>query len=227
MIRPKELILFDLDGTMVDTVPDLAQAIDVMQAGLGLPLRGEDKVRLWVGNGMDRLVKRALTGSMDDEPDSALYERGREIFMQAYAERPCDKSRFYPGVKDFLGHLKTGKYKLGCVTNKSGRFTDRLLQLLGIYDEFAIVLSGDTLSQRKPDPLPLIHAGEQLGVHPDRMLMIGDSLTDVRAARAAGVDIVCVSYGYNQGCDINDAKPDRVVHSLSELADFLPGALAA
>lgn len=227
MLKPKELILFDLDGTMVDTVPDLTQAIDTMQAELGLPLRGEDKVRLWVGKGIDRLIKRALTDSGDGEPDPALYERGRAIFMESYAARPYDKSRFYPGVKSFLDHLKTVDYRLGCITNKRSRFTDKLLQLLGIYDDFAIVLSGDTLPQRKPDPLPLIHAGERLGVMPDKMLMIGDSLTDVRAARAAGVDIVCVSYGYNEGRDIREAQPDRVVDSLAELVDFLPGALAA
>lgn len=227
MFSQKELVLFDLDGTLVDTVPDLTTAIDTMRAGLGLPLHGEDKVRLWVGNGMDRLVRRALTDDPDGEPDMALYARGRTLFMDAYAERPCEKSRFYPGVEAMLDYLKASGYKLGCITNKNSRFTDALLRILGIYDDFAIVLSGDTLARRKPDPLPLLYAGEKLGVSPERMLMVGDSLTDVRAARAAGVDVVCVSYGYNQGSDIRDAIPDRIVDSLAELIGALPPAAAA
>lgn len=227
MFGHKQLILFDLDGTMVDTVPDLATAIDTMQTGLGLPPRGEDKVRLWVGNGMDRLVKRALTDDPDGEPDADLYARGRALFMDAYAERPCDKSRFYPGVQAILDHLKASGYKLGCITNKGSRFTDTLLRMIGIYDDFDLVLSGDSLPRSKPDPLPLIHAGETLGIAREKMLMIGDSVTDIRAARAAGVDVVCVSYGYNHGGDIRDAAPDRVVDSLAELISMLPAAVAA
>lgn len=227
MFSHKKLVLLDLDGTMVDTVPDLAAAIDAMQAALGLPSRGEDKVRLWVGNGMDRLVKRALTADPDGEPEPRLYERGRTLFLDAYAANPCVRSRFYPGVETMLEHLKTSGYKLGCVTNKTAHVTDKLLRLMGIYDDFAIVLSGDTLPKRKPDPLPLLHAGEQVGVVPENILMIGDSQTDVDAARAAGIDVVCVSYGYNRGLDIRGARPDRVVDSLAELISVLPPAAAA
>ena len=227
MYRHKELVLLDLDGTMVDTVPDLAVAIDAMQTQLGLPARGEDRTRLWVGNGMDRLVKRALTDGVDGEPEAALFERAYPLFLEAYAARPCVASCFYPGVETLLDHLKRGGYKVGCITNKTARVTDQLLRLLGIYDNFDIILSGDSLTRRKPDPLPLLHAGEQLGVTSDKTLMIGDSQTDVDAARAAGIDIVCVSYGYNRGRDIRDADPDRVVDSLVELLGDLPPAAAA
>lgn len=227
MYRHKELVLLDLDGTMVDTVPDLAVAIDAMQTALGLPARGEDKVRLWVGNGMDRLVKRALTDDVDGEPEATLFERAHPLFLEAYAARPCVASRFYPGVEALLVHLKRGGYKIGCITNKTACVTDQLLRLLDVYDDFDIILGGDSLTRRKPDPLPLLHAGEQLEVTTDRILMIGDSQTDVDAARAAGIDIVCVSYGYNRGRDIRQAQPDRIVDSLTELLGDLPPAAAA
>lgn len=223
----KQAILFDLDGTLADTVPDLAAAVDSMQARLGLPARGEDRVRLWVGNGVERLVQRALTDSLDATPDPDLQASGMAAFMAAYAAQPCRDSRCYPGVDATLRRLHHRGYQLACVTNKPARFTRLLLEALGIEHYFRLVISGDTLSRRKPDPLPLRYAGEQFETTPSRMLMVGDSLTDVEAARAAGIDIVCVSYGYNQGRDIRRAQPDRVIDSLAELIDLLPQTAAA
>lgn len=222
MLNRKELILFDLDGTMIDTVPDLAMAIDTMQSSLELPGRSEAKVRNWVGNGIERLVKRALTDDLEAEPEPVLFERALPLFMDAYAERPCDKSRFYPGARETLAYLKNAGYKLGCITNKRGRFTETLLKALGVYYYFGLVLSGDSLPQRKPDPMPLLHAARHFNVAAERSLMVGDSLTDVRAARAAGFQIVCVSYGYNQGRDISEAGPDGIINALTDLLDLLP-----
>lgn len=225
--KHKRLIAFDLDGTLVDTVPDLTRAIDCMQTELGLPGHGEDKVRNWIGDGMERLVKRALTGDLDAEPPRELLMRGWPIFLEAYASRPCDKSRFYPAAAATLKLLRAGGYKLACITNKQSRFTDLLLKTLGVHGDFAMTLSGDTLPRRKPDPLPLMHVGKRLNVAPTQMLMVGDSLTDVRTARAAGVDVVCVSYGYNKGQDIRSAMPDHVIDSLSELINLLPQTATA
>lgn len=212
-----EMVLVDLDGTLVDSVPDLAYSIDEMMRELGLPEWGEAQVREWVGNGAERLVKRALTGEMEAEPEPALFERAYPLFQERYAENCCCNSRLYPGVLEGLDYLQSAGCKLGCVTNKPARFTEPLLKALEISDYFQITISGDSLPKKKPDPLPLLHAAEQLGVSPESSLMLGDSINDVKAARAAGFSVICVSYGYNHGRDIREAEPDGVVDSLAEL----------
>lgn len=222
----KQLIAFDLDGTLVDTAPDLALAVDRVQAELALPARGEAKVRSWIGDGAERLVKRALTGELEAEPDADLLQRALALFREAYSTGICERSRFYPGAEHTLEQLRDGGYTLACITNKHSRFTGLLLRALGIHDHFALVLSGDTLARRKPDPLPLLHAAEQLNIAPQHMLMVGDSLTDVHAARDAGVDMVGVSYGYNKGRDIRSSEANRVIDSLIELLGLLPRAAA-
>jgi phosphoglycolate phosphatase len=218
------MILLDLDGTLVDSVPDLAYSVDAMMDRLELPRCGEAAVRTWVGNGVERLVKRALTGSLDGEPDPALYERALPIFMDIYADNTSGRSCLYPGVREGLDWLKAAGYRLACVTNKAERFTLPLLRDLGLLDHFAFVVSGDTLPQKKPDPAPLLHAAERFGVAPSDSLMIGDSRSDVKAARAAGFGIVCVSYGYNHGDDIREQSPDAVIDSLTELKGLLRAA---
>lgn len=221
--RPK-MILLDLDGTLVDSVPDLAYSVDVMLERLGLPKRGEAQVRRWVGNGVERLVGRALTGTMDGAPDPALFERALPLFMEIYAANTSARSVLYPGVREGLDYLRAAGYRLGCVTNKPGRFTEPLLRALGIRDYFELVVSGDTLSRKKPDPEPLLHAARHFGVRPDEALMVGDSVSDVKAARAAGFRVVCVSYGYNHGMDIRAAQPDAVIDSLVQLRELLERA---
>ncbi len=212
-----EMVLFDLDGTLVDTVPDLAYSIDTMLSEMKLSTYGEEKVRTWVGNGIERLVKRALTNDLDAEPDNELYKKAFSIFLDIYAENVCQRSKFYDGVEEGLDYLKENGFKLGCVTNKREQFTHTLLQSLGLYDDFGIIIAGDTLEKKKPDPLPLLHAAEYFGVTPENSLMVGDSKNDVNAARTAGFPIVCVSYGYTLGEDIGDSNPDIVIDSLAEL----------
>ena len=223
LTRP-DMVLIDLDGTLVDTVPDLHCAVDLMMAEMNMPLRGEARVRQWIGNGVERLVRRALIDAVDGEPDEALFHRAYPIFMQAYEDNVCTHSRPYPGVLEGLAFLKAAGYPIGCVTNKAARFTEPLLKALGLYEDFAIVVSGDALPRKKPDPMPLLHAAEFFGVAPERSLMVGDSISDVRAARAAGFGVVCVSYGYNHGLDIREAEPDAVIDSLAELQDLLDSA---
>lgn len=221
MQNPK-LILIDLDGTLVDSVPDLALCVDEMMAGIGRPPHGEAKVRDWVGNGVERLVKRALVGQLEGEPDPAEFERAYPLFLELYARHNGERSRLYPGVREGLDMLAAGDGQLGCVTNKAAQFTEPLLEALGIRDYFSIVISGDTLPRKKPDPLPLLHAAEHFGIDPQDALMLGDSVSDVRAARAAGFGVVCVSYGYNHGRDIGEAGPDKVIDSFTELNNLLP-----
>jgi len=224
MITKPAMILIDVDGTLVDSVPDLAYCVDEMMRQLGLPVRGEDRVRLWVGNGVERLVRRALVNQLDGEPDEALFARAYPVFLELYADNTSKRSRLYPGIREGLDYLKAAGYPLGCVTNKAAQFTKPLLKDLGVYEYFDIVISGDTLPRKKPDPLPLLHAAGHFNVDPERCLMVGDSVSDVKAARAAGFQIVCMTYGYNHGDNIADAGPDGLLDSLDELQYLLEPA---
>ncbi|MET0029323.1 MAG: phosphoglycolate phosphatase [Candidatus Thiodiazotropha sp.] len=224
MIKKPKMILIDVDGTLVDSVPDLAYCVDEMMQRLGRPVHGEDKVRDWVGNGVERLVRRALVGQLEGEPDDADFERAYPMFLELYAENTSQRSLLYPGIREGLDYLKGEGYRLGCVTNKAAQFTLPLLRDLGIHDDFEIIIAGDTLAKKKPDPLPLLHAAEELGVAPADALMVGDSQSDVKAARAAGFQIVCMSYGYNHGEDIRSYHPDAVIDSLIEIRALLENA---
>jgi len=221
-LRSPRMILIDVDGTLVDSVPDLAYCVDELMKALDRPVHGEAKVRNWVGNGVERLVRRALIGQLDGEPPDADYARAYPIFLELYAENTSKRSRLYPGIREGIDWLKSQGYLLGCVTNKAAQFTLPLLEDLGVRDDFAIVVSGDTLPVKKPDPAPLLHAAQHFGVTPAESLMVGDSVSDVKAARAAGFQIVCMSYGYNHGVDIRTAHPDAVIDSLVELRALLP-----
>lgn len=216
-----EMVLFDLDGTLADTAPDLACCINMMLAKLGMPEQTEDKIKTWIGNGIEYLVKRALSDASNKQTEATFYRKALSSFTEFYTENNCVHSKLFPGVIEALTHLKSGQYKIGCVTNKRSQFTERLLQALGIHSYFDIIISGDTLPKKKPDPMPLLHAAEYFSVAPAKALMVGDSCNDVNAARAAGFPILCVSYGYNFGKDIRESQPDIVVDTLSTLPHLL------
>jgi len=216
-MKKPQLILIDLDGTLVDSVPDLGYCVDEMMRRLGREPWGETRVRDWVGNGVERLTRRALIGQLDGEPSDEEFQQGYPIFLELYARHNGERSCLYPGIREGLEYLKGQGYKIGCVTNKAAEFTEPLLKALGVYDLFEIVISGDTLPKKKPDPMPLLYAAKHFGVDPSDCLMVGDSISDVKAARAAGFQIVCMSYGYNHGIDIREANPDAVIDSLVEI----------
>ncbi|MDH5471910.1 MAG: phosphoglycolate phosphatase [Gammaproteobacteria bacterium] len=217
MINKPAMVLIDVDGTLVDSVPDLAFCVDEMMKQLDMPVRGEERVRHWVGNGVERLVRRALINQLDGEPDEALFQKAIPIFEALYAENTSKRSCLYPGVREALDFLKTTGVHIGCVTNKAAQFTLPILKDLGVSGYFEIVICGDDLPRKKPDPMPLLHAAEKMGVKPEQSLMLGDSMSDVKAARAAGFNIICMSYGYNHGEDIRDYNPDAVVDSMDEV----------
>jgi len=220
-IRKPEMILIDVDGTLVDSVPDLAYCVDEMMKALGKPAHGVDKVRNWVGNGVERLVKRALIGQLDGEPEDSSFNKALPIFLDLYSNNVSDRSVLFPGVREALEYFKQKNYRLGCVTNKASQFTVPLLKDMGVHDDFEFLVCGDTLPQKKPDPAPLLYSASHFGVKPENALMIGDSISDVKAARAAGFQIVCMSYGYNHGEDIRNYNPDLVVDSMAELIGIL------
>jgi phosphoglycolate phosphatase len=212
------LILFDLDGTLVDSVGDLAWCGNEMLRRLDMPRHDEGAARRWVGNGLERFVKRVLTAELDAEPEAQLYQQGLEIFRELYAAHVSDRSKLYPGVIEALQNFSRCDLKLACVTNKPEPFTSRLIAEMGLDVFFDLVVAGDTMARKKPDPMPLHYAADHFGIEYDRCLMVGDSSNDVLAARAAGFAIACVPYGYNHGRDIRDSKPDVVIEYLTELA---------
>jgi phosphoglycolate phosphatase len=213
--------MIDVDGTLVDSVPDLAFCVDQMMIELGLQLCGEERVRNWVGNGIPKLIERALIDKLDKESISKVYEVAYPIFLKLYSDNSAIRSRLYDGVKEGLDYLKSKGYLLGCVTNKAEQFTNPLLKKMGIYNDFRLIISGDTLDKKKPDPLPLLHGANFFNMQPNECLMLGDSVSDVRAARAAGFDIICMSYGYNHGNNIEDENPDLVIDSMDQLKEHL------
>ncbi|PCI12372.1 MAG: phosphoglycolate phosphatase [Thiotrichales bacterium] len=219
--RQPRLVLIDLDGTLVDSVPDLAYCLDEMMKALGFEPWGVEKARGWVGNGVERLVMRALTDTLWDDPAEELLAKAQPIFMALYADNTSGRSRLYDGVVEGLDFLKSAGFKVGCVTNKAAAFTVPLLKDVGIHDYFEIIVSGDTTAKKKPDPMPLLYAAEKMGVAAEECLMIGDSMHDVKAARSAKFQVVGVPYGYNHGVDIREAKPDVVIESLAELKTLL------
>ena len=214
------LILFDLDGTLVDSVGDLSWCGNEMLHQLGLPRHDAEAARNWVGNGLERFVKRVLTADMDAEPEVQLYQQGLEIFRELYAGHASDHSVVYPGVIEALQHLSRRELKLACVTNKPEPFTSRLIAEMGLDVFFDLVVAGDTTARKKPDAMPLHYAADHFGFEYDQCLMVGDSSNDVLAARAAGFAIVCVPYGYNHGLDICDSNPDLVVETLTGLSEL-------
>jgi phosphoglycolate phosphatase len=221
LLRGVRLVLFDLDGTLVHSLPDLALSIDQMLVGLEMPACGEAAVSTWLGDGIDTLVERALLNGSGGEPDAALFDRARQLFMQRYSTNNGRLSRPYAGTRPLLAVLRAADLQLGCVTNKSQVFTGALLQQLDLASSFDCVISGDQVSHKKPHPEPLLVACRQTDVPVSAALLVGDSGNDVRAARAAGMPVVCVSYGYNRGEDIRSAQPDVVVDDLSEVAALL------
>jgi phosphoglycolate phosphatase len=223
--RRPELVVFDLDGTLVDSAPDIAYSVDVMLGRLGLPPAGEDRIRAWIGNGSDMLVKRALTGEIWPESDPPRFAEAFSIFMDVYAANLCNRSRLYPGVAEGLAELKALGYRLACNTNKNSVLTLPLLDQLGISQYFGFIGCGDQFEKLKPDPEPLLKTAEHFGLEPARCLMVGDSANDALAARNAGYMLVCVPYGYHGGVGVEVLEPDAIVGSFVELPGLFAGSV--
>ena len=207
-------IVIDLDGTLLHTAPELCAAANCMLRDIGYTPVSQELLSSYIGNGISWLVKRALTGEMHATPDAALYEHAMPIFEKHYAELLLG-SQPYDGVIEGLEAMRAEGFRMGCITNKAARFTGPLLEGAGLAKYFEIVLSGDTLPEKKPHPLPLLHVAEFFGVPVEQLLLIGDSLNDTLAARAAGCPVFCVPYGYNHGEPVEALDLDAVIANLS------------
>lgn len=222
-----KLVMFDLDGTLVDSVPDLAAAVDAMLLEQQYARAGEEKTRLWVGNGASTLVRRALAdvdGIDESQVDEALHQYSLERFLHHYRRASGRHCKLYPGVKDALERLRQAGVRLALVTNKPSEFVPHLLTDIGIEQMFDAWLGGDSLEHKKPHPAPLLHLLQQYQTSAAQSLMVGDSRSDISAAKAARVATLGVSYGYNHGKPITDESPTWVC---SNLDDFFAVALTA
>jgi phosphoglycolate phosphatase len=219
-------ILFDLDGTLVDTAPDIAAAVDATLRELEYPPLEDAEVRSFIGRGVDVLLHRALTRERDGRASAAEHARARERFLEHYAAHNGRTAKLYPGVREGIDHAKRLGLSMCCVTNKLQHFSEALLSLTGLDRELAFVQGGDALPRTKPDPLPLLHAASRLGVPPGECLMIGDSSNDAHAARAAGMPVVLVGYGYSEDVPVGEIDCDAVVASIADVVASLDPAFS-
>lgn len=219
----KEVILFDLDGTLIDSAPDLALAINHMLTVLDRPTFSEDLIRSWVGNGANVLVKRGLSGQseIDEAIDEDLFTQALQIFLDFYKENLCVSTTLYPNVSVSLKVLKAQGYRLVLVTNKPYEFIAPILSVLKLDDLFELKLGGDSLPERKPHPLPLLHVSQQLKVNIENCLMVGDSKNDIIAAKAANMESIGLTYGYNYGEDIGLHHPEAVFSDFADIVTSL------
>ncbi len=216
-----KVIMIDLDGTLLNTADDLALSANLMLKDLGMPEQSTSTICSYIGKGIQKLVKRTLTGQLDGEPDSALFAKALPIYEKHYANNLSVNTRPYSGVLEGIKAMQQAGFKLACITNKAEAFTLPLLHATHLYDQFEIILSGDSLPKKKPDPMPLLHICKHFNVHPHEALLIGDSLNDAIAARAAGCHVFCVTYGYNEGRNVYELDCDSIVDSLLDASKLV------
>lgn len=217
-------VMIDLDGTLLDTIPDLAVAANLMLEAFERPPLDAALIRTFVGKGIPRLVERTLAGAIDGTVAPETLGHALPLYERCYDSVNGRYTTVYPGVREGLEQLRTQGFALGCITNKSARFTLPLLEHTHLSGYFSEVVAGDTLPKKKPDPDPLLYACGKFGIAPRDMLMIGDSINDAQAARAAGCPVFCVPYGYNEGRDVRELDVDAIVSSLIEAARLIEKA---
>jgi len=222
-IAKKELIIFDFDGTLIDSGPDLAGALNHMLTQIQRNTFSVDVIDSWVGNGAQTLVKRALSGSIeiDSNIEKSLFEKSLDIFLKYYEQNVCVHTTIYPDVTTTLKSLHKQGYKLAIVTNKPYKFVAPILKTLNLFDLFEFFIGGDSLALKKPNPEPLLHVCNTLGVSVEKSLMVGDSKNDILAANACKMQSVGVSYGYNYGEDIGVYQPTVVIDNFKEMLRVL------
>jgi phosphoglycolate phosphatase len=212
-------LCFDLDGTLVDSVPDITFSVNEMLAQLQLAMVDEVVARAWIGNGAEKLIEWALTHVLGRMPSSDLLAKAKSLFFVAYEKNIAAKTIVYPNCIEVLEHFVSMDIPLACVTNKPRKFTPLLLEKLAIANYFKTVVCGDDLPTQKPEPEMLLEAVRQLAGEPHRGYMIGDSETDIATANNAGAGAIYVSYGYNRGVSVEKYRP-ICVNGLNEIPNL-------
>ncbi|MDO9252699.1 MAG: phosphoglycolate phosphatase [Hydrogenophaga sp.] len=223
---PYDLILFDLDGTLIETAPEIADAVNDTLTGLGHPTVSQQAVNDWIGHGTRELLIQALAQvlktSTQQVREAEAFPAIEAEFGQHYQRRCGTRSHLYPHVRETLQALRTAGVKLVVMTNKEGRYTQTVLDAHDLAPMFDRVISGDTLPVKKPNPAGITDCLKQFGLSSDRALFVGDSSIDVATARNAGIAVWALPYGYNMGEPIEACNPDRVIPDFSALTTSLP-----
>lgn len=218
-LAPKSLIIFDLDGTLIDSASDLAAAINRMYAQLSLPTMSIDTIKSWVGNGSLTLVERALAAH--DITDATRLTIAHEMFLAEYATGSTDTTVAYHGTDLGIRQLKSAGFHLAICTNKPTRYLPKILMHFGWQEAFDVVLGGDALTVKKPNPAPLLHICQQLDISVDNAVMVGDSKNDILAGKAAQMTTLALRYGYNYGELIDKMNPDASFDDFETLVKYL------
>ncbi|MBA3696862.1 MAG: phosphoglycolate phosphatase [Methylotenera sp.] len=213
-------VMIDLDGTLIHTAPEIARAANHMLAAMDRPVLAAKQIQGYIGEGAITLIKRCLTGHLTAEPDADLLAKAQNLFFDAYAQVVAE-SKPYPKVIEALQALKGAGMHLACVTNKPAAFTKPLLEKSGLAQYFDFVVSGDTLKKKKPEPDQIFYICEKFGISVQEAVLIGDSKTDIQAARNAGCYIFTVPYGYNQGYSIEINTVDALIDHLGDTLRFI------
>ncbi len=220
-MKPFDLVMFDLDGTLVETAPEIMDAVNDVLSRFDLPLVTQQQVNDWIGHGTLELLVKALAMVSQRDPEEVRQgEQLRQmvpVYNQVYEQRCGTRSHLYPKVRETLESLRTQGVKLAVVTNKESRYTQVVLDVHHLTALFDVVISGDTFAVKKPNPTGVAHCLAQFGVTPQRALFVGDSSIDVATARNAGVPVWALPYGYNMGQPIADCAPDRLIEDCSAL----------
>jgi phosphoglycolate phosphatase len=221
-----DLISFDLDGTLIDTASEIAEAANRALETHGLERRPEAQITSLIGHGGRSLIQSLHTEAVTQDPAVGERLSSEQLFASFdahYGDTTGTSSNPYPGTHQALERLLNAGVRLVCVTNKDYRHAVQALEVHQLATHFELVIGGDTLAQKKPHPSVLLHVARTLGIAPERLAHIGDSVTDVQAATNAGVAAWAVPYGYNGGIPITAANPDQLFHSLQEMADYVLG----
>ena len=220
--QPIRAVLFDLDGTLIDTLPDLHAAACAMLNDLGRPPLPLESIRAYVGRGIPNLIKRVLANSLHvaEDPNPPPPEAVAS-YRRHYAHENGRNAKVYPGVLEGLASLRAQGVPLGVVTNKADTFIQPLLEQTRLSGYFEVLVGGDRLPKVKPDPMPLVWACGRLGVSPAETLFIGDSINDALAARAAGCPVFLLPYGYNEDRDVHELDCDAIVESVRDVVKLI------
>jgi len=223
MFKTKELIIFDMDGTLIDSVPSLSFAINYMLKVLDSKPIAEETIRDFVGNGAEPLIKRALVRDKDYESkniEESYFIKAKDIFLEFYGNNLNAKTTLYPDVLETLQYLKDKNYKLAVATNKPIEFVGDMLKHFKLDNFFQIYLGGGSTEYKKPHPQMLLKICQELNITAQKSVMVGDSSSDIIAAKKANIDSIALTYGYNQGANLKELEPTAIFDSFKDIKEL-------